>query len=163
MDGTVKLWDLAAGKVMTTLTNHKKGVRGLVAHHSEFTFASASADNIKKWKLPEGRFVENMEGHNAIVNTLSLNQDGVMFSGGDNGSMRFWDWKTGHCFQTEQTKVQPGSLSSEAGIYASCFDHTGSRLFTCEADKTIKVWKEDENATPENFPLSWKPKHKKRW
>ena len=31
-DCTVKLWDLAAGKVMTTLTNHKKSVRALVTH-----------------------------------------------------------------------------------------------------------------------------------
>jgi len=29
------------------------------------------------------------------------------------------------------------------------FDVTGSRLVTCEADKTIKMWKEDETATPD--------------
>jgi pleiotropic regulator 1 len=42
--------------------------------------------------------------------------------------------------------VQPGSLDAEAGIFASTFDQTGSRLITCEADKTIKIWKEDEEA-----------------
>ena len=26
------------------------------------------------------------------------------------------------------------------------FDQSGSRLLTCEADKTIKIYKEDENA-----------------
>lgn len=35
--------------------------------------------------------------------------------------------------------MQPGSLDSEAGIFKMCFDHSGSRLITCEADKTIKV------------------------
>ena len=35
MDTTVKLWDLAAGKTMCTLTNHKKGVRSVVLHPSE--------------------------------------------------------------------------------------------------------------------------------
>lgn len=50
-----------------------------------------------------------------------------------------------------------GSLDSEAGIYALCYDLTGSRLISCEADKTIKMWKEDENATPETHPLSYKP------
>lgn len=50
-----------------------------------------------------------------------------------------------------------GSLDSEAGIYATCYDLTGSRLVTCEADKTIKMWKEDENATPETHPLNFKP------
>jgi pleiotropic regulator 1 len=32
------------------------------------------------------------------------------------------------------------------GIYAMTFDHSGSRLITCEADKTIKIYKEDETA-----------------
>lgn len=37
------------------------------------------------------------------------------------------------------------------------FDVTGSRLVTCEADKTIKMWKEDEAATPETHPIDFKP------
>jgi len=31
-DTTVRLWDLAAGRSMATLTNHKKSVRSLVVH-----------------------------------------------------------------------------------------------------------------------------------
>jgi pleiotropic regulator 1 len=27
------------------------------------------------------------------------------------------------------------------------------RLITAECDKTIKIWKEDENATPETHPI----------
>lgn len=38
--------------------------------------------SIKKWKCPEGTFVHNFSGHDAIINTLSVNEDGVMFSGG---------------------------------------------------------------------------------
>lgn len=53
--------------------------------------------------------------------------------------------------------VISGSLDSEAGIYALSYDMTGSRLVTCEADKTIKMWKEDENATPETHPVNFKP------
>jgi len=82
MDSTIRLWDLAAGKTMTTLTHHKKSVRSLALHPVEFSFASASPDNIKKWNFPEGNFVQNLEGHNAIVNTLSINHDNVLFSGG---------------------------------------------------------------------------------
>ena len=45
-----------------------------------------------------------------------------------------------------QTTVQPGSMDSEAGIFSLKFDKSGSRLFSCEADKTIKIYKEDETA-----------------
>lgn len=101
--------------------------------------------------------MQNFDGHNSIVNTLSVNEDNVLFSGGDNGSVAFWDWKTGHKFQQTESIAQPGSLDAEAGIMASTFDLTGLRLITGEADKTIKVWKQDENATPDSHPLDWKP------
>ena len=72
-------------------------------------------------------------------------------------SCRFWDWKSGNCFQQHATQVQPGSLESEAGIFAMTYDKSGSRLITCEADKTIKLYKEDEEATPETHPINFRP------
>ena len=153
LDSTVRLWDLAAGKTMGILTHHKKGVRALATHPKEFTFASGSTGSIKQWKCPEGAFMQNFEGQNAIINTLSVNEDNVLFSGGtgnffillnaantcdigDTGSMSFWDWKSGHRYQALDTTAQPGSLDAEAGIMSSTYDRTGLRLICGEADKT---------------------------
>ena len=36
-----------------------------------------------------------------------------------------------------------GSLDSEKGIYAMTFDKSFSRLLTAEADKSIKIYRED--------------------
>jgi pleiotropic regulator 1 len=60
--------------------------------------------------------------------------------------MYFWDWLTGYNFQRAQTMAQSGSIDSETGIFALTFDQSGSRLISCEADKTIKIYKEDEEA-----------------
>jgi len=89
---SARLWDLAAGKTMVTLTHHKKSVRSLAIHPTEYSFASGSAggNNIKKWKCPEGAFVFNFSGHNAIINTLSVNAEGVFFSGGGFLSFSFF-------------------------------------------------------------------------
>ena len=58
--------------------------------------------------------------------------------------------------------VQPGSMDSEAGIFALCFDQSGSRLITAEADKTIKIYQEDDEVNEESHPINWKPDILKR-
>lgn len=163
-DKTIRFWDLVAGKPLTTLTNHSKGIRDILLHPTENTMASAGADNIKRWKFPHGQFINNFEHNAGTIQSLAINHDNVMVSGAYNGTLQFWDWKTAHCFQSTETIAQPGSVASEAGIFALAFDKSGSRLFSCEADKTIKMWVEDENATPQTHPLQWKPKrHKTQW
>lgn len=67
-----------------------------------YMFASGSPDNIKQWKCPDGKFIQNLSGHNAIVNCLAVNPEGVLVSGGDNGTLHFWDWRTGYNFQRLQ-------------------------------------------------------------
>ncbi|KAL7672147.1 hypothetical protein ACOME3_007041 [Neoechinorhynchus agilis] len=156
-DSTIRLWDIVAGRTMCTLTHHKKSVRSIVLHPDLLQMASGSPDNIKQWNLPDGQLVQNFSGHDAIVNSLAVNEDGVLVSGGDNGSMRFWDWATGYNFQRLQTKAQPGSIDPEMGIFALSFDKTGTRLISCEADKTIKLYKEDDDALEEDYPIVWKP------
>jgi pleiotropic regulator 1 len=157
MDSTIRLWDLAAGKTQTVLTHHKKSVRSLATHPTEFTFASSSTQSIKQWMCPRGDFMLNFQPVNSIVNTLSVNEDNVLFAGSDNGDVSFYDWKTGHCFQNTQSIAQPGSLAAEAGVMCSTFDRTGLRLITGESDKSIKIWRPDDEATEETHPLEWKP------
>ena len=60
-----------------------------------------------------------------------------------------------------ETVAQPGSLDAERGIFASSFDGTGTRLITCEADKSLKVWKETDQ-TEEEVPVDLK-EWKKVW
>uniref|UniRef100_A0A0E0M3G2 Uncharacterized protein n=1 Tax=Oryza punctata TaxID=4537 RepID=A0A0E0M3G2_ORYPU len=149
-DATIQLWDLAAGKTMLTLAHHKKSIRAMALHPAERSrsaFASAAADGVKKFSLPGGELLQNMspppQQTRTILNSLALNQSNVgAAGGGDDGIIRFLDWRSGHCFQQEMAIVHPGSLESEACICAVSFDVTGSRLYTCGADKTIKMWRE---------------------
>ncbi|GBE58796.1 WD G-beta repeat-containing protein [Babesia ovata] len=159
-DKTVRLWDLSAGKTVTTLTNHKKSIRAMAVHPSEYTFCSAGADNVKVWKCPEGVFHRNIGGHNSILNCAAIKDDGessVLVAGSNNGQLHFWDWHSGYKFQTLESVVQKGSLESENGIFGCAFDMSESRLITAECDKTVKIWIQDPEATPETHPVVWKP------
>jgi pleiotropic regulator 1 len=146
-DSTIRMWDIVAGKVFNVLTNHKKGIRAIKAHPIEYTFVSGAADNIKLWKCPEGSFIRNFDKPNEyeIINTIDVSGEDVMVAGYDNGKMRFWDWESGQVFQTVESAPQPGSLEAEAGIFDLKFDHSSTRLVTCECDKTIKVWEQEFN------------------
>jgi len=55
--------------------------------------------------------------------------------------MKFWDWKTGHNFQSLNSIAQPGSLDAEAGLMSTTFDQTGLRLICGEADKTSECFR----------------------
>jgi pleiotropic regulator 1 len=160
MDTTVRVWDLAAGKCMGTLTHHKKGVRSLVMGRGpgseeggEHSFVSGAADGIRKWHASTAQFLFGMYGHDCTVHSLACNDDGVLFSGADDGTFRFWDVATGHCFQAGREAVQSGSIDSEGAIFCASFDHTGSRLITGMADKTVRVWRENTDATPHTHPI----------
>lgn len=76
-----------------------------------------------------------------------------MFSGGDDGLLTFWDWKTGHKFQQQKNIPYRGSLDAEAGVFCSSFDKTGSQLIIGCADKTLKIYKEDESVASDSHLL----------
>eukprot|EP00596_Hydrurales_sp_CCMP1899_P003853 CAMPEP_0119045608 /NCGR_PEP_ID=MMETSP1177-20130426/41229_1 /TAXON_ID=2985 /ORGANISM="Ochromonas sp, Strain CCMP1899" /LENGTH=455 /DNA_ID=CAMNT_0007017663 /DNA_START=119 /DNA_END=1483 /DNA_ORIENTATION=- len=155
-DSTIKLFDLAAGKAMSTLTHHKKAVRSIAPNPKELSFVSAGADNLKKWQARDGKFLQNISGHNSVVNCAAVNEEGIVASCGDDGTINFWDYGTGYRFQNTKTIPQPGSLDAEAGIFAAEFDLSGSRLLTAEADKTIKIWRENRESTEESDAIDMK-------
>jgi pleiotropic regulator 1 len=100
--------------------------------------------------------VWSLLGHDeTVINTVAVNDDGVLVSGGDDGSLKFWDYRTGYHFQWTQSKVQPGSLEAENGIVVAAFDHTGTRLVTGEADKTIKIYKPNDTVSEMPFQSTW--------
>ncbi|KAG0671520.1 pre-mRNA-splicing factor prp46 [Maudiozyma exigua] len=158
-DATVILWDIIAGKGMKTLTHHKRNVRDLALHPNEFSFASACTDDIRSWRLPEGSLLTNFASQETgIINTLSINEDGVLFAGSDNGAMSFYDYKSGHLYQSTMTRATKGSLESEKGILTSTFDKSGFTLITGETDKSIKIWKQSVESNPTDDPgLPWNP------
>ena len=91
--------------------------------------------------------------HPAVINALAVNRDNVLVSGADNGTLHFFDWESGYNFQQLKSPLQPGTLSSESAIFDILFDKSSLRMITAECDKTIKIWKEDETATPETHPI----------
>lgn len=144
LDSTVKKWDLRMpGRCLKTLTYHTKGVRAFVSN--EQMLVSGSTNGFKKFTMPNLEYLEDLpyfSGHeavagNIIVNTMDINrEEGVIFAGCDDG--RFAFWHNGELIQEERQTPIPGSLEGENGIACSMFN--GSKLFTGNMDKSIRVY-----------------------
>eukprot|EP01056_Protomagalhaensia_sp_Gyna25_P001573 Protomagalhaensia_sp_Gyna_25__1572@NODE_1809_length_1511_cov_11_108016_g1485_i0_p1_GENE_NODE_1809_length_1511_cov_11_108016_g1485_i0NODE_1809_length_1511_cov_11_108016_g1485_i0_p1_ORF_typecomplete_len461_score68_57WD40/PF00400_32/1_6e11WD40/PF00400_32/3_8e05WD40/PF00400_32/1_9e09WD40/PF00400_32/5_8e09WD40/PF00400_32/0_66WD40/PF00400_32/67WD40/PF00400_32/0_016ANAPC4_WD40/PF12894_7/2_1e06ANAPC4_WD40/PF12894_7/6_4e13ANAPC4_WD40/PF12894_7/8_8e14ANAPC4_WD40/PF12894_7/0_00041WD40_like/PF17005_5/2_6e05 len=146
-DHSVRCWDLKSGSCMTVLTHHGKAIRSLALHPKLYAFVSAAGDAVKIWNGPEAAYERDLNPCRDILNSVSIKsapESAVVVGGSDSGHLHFWDWQSGKRFQTIETKPQPGSLSSENAIYATCFDRSETRLITGEGDKTIKIWEETE-------------------
>jgi pleiotropic regulator 1 len=154
MDSTVKTWDLINGKCLKTLTFHSKSVRAFIINEKDEEIISGSSDGMKKFKLPNCDYLQDLsfwdnyniiEQGNLIINSMSFNNENVVFAGCDNGKFAFWDWYTGEMFQNDVQIPVPGSLDSENGILCSTFDKSGDRLITGNIDKSVRIWKKDDD------------------
>ncbi|KAI3942041.1 hypothetical protein MKW92_001757 [Papaver armeniacum] len=168
-DSVCRVWDIRTKMQVFALSGHHNTVCSVFARSMDPQVVTGSHDTtIKFWDLRYGRTTATLTQNNKSVRAMvhhptersfvSASGDSIKRFGLPRGYLWFWDWKSGHNFQQSQTIAQPDSLDSEAGIYALSYDTTGSRLVTCEADKTIKMWKQDENASPQSHPRHYTPK-----
>ncbi|CRG99904.1 golgi organization and biogenesis factor, putative [Plasmodium relictum] len=162
-DKMIRLWDLNNGKCRIALTHHKKSIRSLSIHPFEYSFCSCATDNVKVWCGSDAEFDRNITGFNSIINCSLIKQDSyfsdssILILGSNNGQLHFYDWTSGYKYDTLTNKVVPGTVECENSTLAMAFDKSESRLITTHGDKSIKIWKENEDATPENFPIRWNP------
>jgi WD40 repeat protein len=63
-DQTVKLWDVASGQVLRTLTGHADIVFSVAFSADGRTLAAGSSDNkVKLWDLSSGQLLRTLTGH----------------------------------------------------------------------------------------------------
>src|SRR5579859_2419583 len=93
-DNTVKLWDVAAGKELRSLTGHHSGPVYCVAFSPDGkTLATSSLDKtICLWNVEDGKFIRDLKGHAGIVDSVAFSPDGkLLASGSEDKSVRLWN------------------------------------------------------------------------
>jgi WD40 repeat protein len=133
-DKTIKLWNLATGKEIYTLTGHSSFVNYIVISPDGQILASASADKtIKLWNLATGQEIRTLTGHSSFVNYLAVSRDGqVLVSASADKTIKLWNLATGKEIRTisgHSNYIDYFAISSDWQTIA-----TGS------ADNKIKIW-----------------------
>lgn len=138
MDKTVGLWVLGQARNLDYLTGHNSPIKALALDRDDQAFASASFNDIRKWNVPDGKFIHRFHGHDADISSVDVSAENELCSAAHDGTMVFWDWKKYSQLQNVKN-IDMSTTPSE--ILACKFDQTGKTLITGESDHSIKVWK----------------------
>lgn len=138
-NGTVKLWDMASGRVLRTLDGHTDLVYKGVLSPDEKVVASCSRDGkIKVWDLATGRELRTLIGHTGPVKAVAFSPDGKLLASASNdGTLRLWDVLSG---LEQRSFVHTSSTEVDNSVYAVVFISHGKIMAAGNGDGTISYW-----------------------
>ena len=139
-DKTVQLWDTLKRSKHATLKGHKEWITAVAFSADGKTVASGDAGKvIKLWDVSTRREHATLRGHKNTINALTFAPEGIplysgcLVSGSADGTIRFWDPKTGQelfTFATGHTEW----------IKAVAFSENGTTLASAAFNGTVEVW-----------------------
>ncbi|HEX8990846.1 MAG TPA: AAA family ATPase, partial [Anaerolineales bacterium] len=140
--GSVKLWGLASGKLLLTLSD-MPWIRGVAFSPDGSHLVTAGSDGTTKvWSLTSAPSPDSLTATLQLtlpgpdgnpVMCVAYGPDGTMIASGNwDGSVTLWDAKTGK---------QAQAISAHEGpVYSLAFSPDGKRLATASPDGLAKVW-----------------------
>jgi len=130
-DGTLKLWDVASGRELRTLTGHGHWVMAVAFFSDGETIASAGGDTtVRLWDAASGRELRTLAGHRGLVNAIAVAANGKLVASGSwDKTVRLWDAASGRTLQT---------LPAD-GVKSVVFAPDGKTLAVA-AGNVIKLW-----------------------
>jgi RNA polymerase sigma factor (sigma-70 family) len=134
-DGTVRLWDAAAGRELHALRGHGREVASVAFSPDGKVLASGSLDNtIRLWDPANGKPLQTWEGQDGPVTNLAVSPDGrLAAAAGSDRTIRLWSLTTGR-----RLHVLRGHTGSR--YYQVAFTPDGSAVVSGSADRTARVW-----------------------
>jgi WD40 repeat protein len=141
--GEIKLWDVASGREVRTLTGHTFYVRSVAFSPDGRLLASGSCSkysspsgyciqgDIKLWEVASGSEVRTLTGHEDWVNSVAFSPDGRLLASGS-VAIKLWEVASGSEVRT---------LSGHTwAVNSVAFSPDGRLLASGSYDRTIKLW-----------------------
>jgi WD40 repeat protein len=133
-DKTIRVWEIATGRKVRTLTGHTGWVTSLAFSPDSRLLASASLSGaVKLWDNETGREARTLNGHTESVNSVAFSPDGrTLATASGDSTVKLWDVSTGQNIRT--------LYGHTAEVNAVAFNPDGKTIASGGADKTVKLW-----------------------
>jgi WD40 repeat protein len=130
-DHSVRLWDIASGRVVRTLSGHQLEAKSLAFSPEGKLLATASEDHsVRVWDLATGRTRRTLAGAYDLVFFLPDGR-GLVTAGGPHGEARLWNLKTGQ---------QERSLSFQECTRVNAVSRDGKKVADLDSgDGTLQI------------------------
>jgi WD40 repeat protein/transcriptional regulator with XRE-family HTH domain len=134
-DGTVRLWDVATRRQITTLTGPTGPVNSVAFSHDGTTLATGSADGtVRLWDVATRRQIAALTSHDGPVTSVAFSLDGTTLATGNaDGTIRLWDAATRH-------PVSGPPTSHGGPVVGVAFGPGGGTLASGNDDGTVSLW-----------------------
>ncbi|MEP6671565.1 MAG: WD40 repeat domain-containing protein [Chthoniobacter sp.] len=133
-ENTWVLWDIAASRVVRTMTGHTSRVTAIRFSPDQKTIATTSWDStVRLWETATGKPLAVLTGHKAGVVIGVFSPDGRTFvSGSDDRTMKFWNLAAFREVASIQCTYAPSYLG---------FSPDGQILLTSNDDEALRCWR----------------------
>lgn len=137
-DGTIKLWDVAAGAEARTMAGHGWGIYKIAFSPDGRRLASASRDGtVKVWDAATGADTLTLAAGPLAVKAVAWSPDGrLIATGGNNGVVKLWDAASGR----ELRALRHAWKSGEGVVVGLAFSPGGKTLAAKNWDGTLSLW-----------------------
>jgi WD40 repeat protein len=152
-DNTVRVWDVATGAALTTLSKEFSVVSAVAISSNGSNLAMGSQDgSVFIWDSSSGEEPTTLAAHRGIVRCLAYSADDRwLASGGADRSIRVWSAKTG-----EVKKILDGHAR---GVFCLAFSPDGKTLASGSSDESVKTWDVERGTEETRETLRQRPKH----
>jgi WD40 repeat protein len=136
-DGTVRLWDVNAGKLIRQFEadNHQLVRSVAISPDGRVVVAGYEDGTIRRWAADTGNPLgQLMTGHTRGVGALAFTPDGArIVSGSDDKSVRMWNAATG-------APIGDPMTGHSGAVYAVAVSPDGKEIASGGYDMNVRVW-----------------------
>ncbi len=134
IDGKVKIWEAASGRLLNTLSGHKNWVRSAAFSPDGRLLASGTwHKTVMVREVSSGRLLHTLSGHSDLVFSVAFSPDGrLLASGSTDNTVKIWEVASARLLHT---------LSGHGnGVIGVAFSPDGRLLASGSGDNTVKIW-----------------------